>query len=147
MLAATKWLKVHHTDYRVLLALKSIESLLEGAGAHVNAYSLQGLSPEKRARAALARLREKGVAPNVILARAIAVAAWYETSGFRSHEFLEVQTAKVIHRLASGTDISNKVWKFPRKFPRSEGRILRYLGKRVADRAALAIDDRPIMDT
>ena len=144
MSAASKWLKDNHSDFRVQKALKVIQSMLKGAGKHANAYSLFGLPPDERARIALTRLRERGISPSVILQRSIAVAGWFQTEEFRGREFRNVQTAKVLHRLASGTDVSNSYWKFPRKYPRSEGRVLRHFGKWFSDLAEYALDDRNI---
>jgi hypothetical protein len=88
---------------------------------------------------AFARLRESGVQPERLLAIHIAVAALIEDDrgSHRTEEFRQVQTAKAIHRLASGT---HRKWEWPmhdgttrplefHAYPRSSGVVLRVMGR------------------
>lgn len=146
MRIARGWLTAHADDRRVRSALASIAALLQGSGRAENAYSLRGKSPEERARIALARLRVAGVKPNAILGRSIAVTACCATRGIdeRQREYRHVQIAKAVHRLASGTHRTPSGFPLPSKYPRSEGRVLRHLGRQLDDIAALALGDRQI---
>jgi hypothetical protein len=85
----------------------------------------------------------------VILERAIAVVALCEARGVddRQREYRYVQIAKSVHRLASGTHRTTSGFYLPSKYPRSEGQVLRILGQRLDDIAALALDDRSIFET
>lgn len=146
--AARHWLKRHHDDLRVRTATASIDGLLHGAGRAENAYHIRGKLPEARARYALARLRQAEVDPKTILERAIAVTACCKAKGIdeRQREFRRVQIAKSVHRLASGTHRTTSGFPIPSKYPRSEGQILRHMGLWIDDLAALALDDRNIME-
>lgn len=144
--AARSWLKENKTDYRVGKAIQAIRVMLETAGRAETAYSIRGLPAEKRARVALARLREAHVDPKVLLERAIAVIVCCDSRGIddRQREYRFVQIAKSIHRLASGTHRTPSGFYVPPKYPRSEGRVLRYLGQWFDDLAAFALDNREI---
>lgn len=144
--AASRWLRDHEGDRRVVEALASIETLLHNAGRAENAYSLRGKDAKSRARIALARLRNAEVAPEAILERAIAVTACCEAKGIdeRQREYRHVQIAKAVHRLASGTHKTTSGFPLPSKYPRSEGQVLRHLGRWLDDIAAFALDGRGI---
>ncbi len=119
-------------------ALAWLDTLLSTAGKVVPATNLRGMRPAERARVALARLRDAGVKPERLLAIHLAISALTKedpmTPGDRG--FRMVQVAKVSHRLASGF---HQTWDFPlpdgstrpyslHAYPRSAGRVLRYLG-------------------
>lgn len=138
---AFKCIKAHHSDPDVKEALYGIERLYHQAGPKVEAFRLRGMKPEERARAAWARLREKGVDPRKVLAAWLAVEAIIKADKQpeRRPEFKLVQVAKVIHRLASG---SHKRWERERpdgttevqkldKYPASRGLVLRHLGRQL----------------
>lgn len=146
MRAARAWLKNHAGDRRVQSAIACIEALLQGAGRALNAYSLRGKTPAERARIALARLREAGVRPLAILERTIAVSACCAARGIdeRQREYRRVQIAKAVHRLASGTHRTTSGFLLPSKYPRSEGQVLRHLGRLLDEIAALALGGRDI---
>lgn len=141
---ARRWLKHNASDHRVDLGLKAIENLLATAGSAETAYNLRGLSATKRSRVALARLRDASIPPEEILKRSLAVITCCEEEEIADPEYRRVQLAKAVHRLASGTDISNDYWKFPRKYPRPEGRIMRILGAWLEDIALVVKDHRII---
>jgi hypothetical protein len=144
--AAANWLKAHSDDVRVQKALQAIISQLDGAGQEVNAYSLQGAPAKERARFAFARLRNAEVPPDRLLVRLIAVSACCDSKGIdgRQREYRQVQYAKAVHRLASGTHRTTSGFPMPPKYPRSEGQVLRHMGMWLEDIASLALDGRDI---
>lgn len=145
--AANAWLRNHREDRRVLLALQKTVGLLENSGRTENAYSLRGKAAKARARIALARLRTAGVAPETILERAIAVTARCEAKGIdgRQKEYRQVQVAKSVHRLASGTHKTTSGFPMPSKYPRSEGQVLRHIGQWLDEIATFALGGRDIV--
>ncbi|AWL92636.2 hypothetical protein CIT37_10745 [Bradyrhizobium ottawaense] len=102
---------------------------------------LRGLPAERRARIALARLREAGIHPERLLAITIAVHSLIEEAPQVVHRIREwriVAIAKGCHRLAS----VYRPWTFIgadgrvrraaiQAYPRSAGRVLRYLGEMI----------------
>ncbi len=144
--AARAWIRGNRDDFRISRAISSIEGLMQNAGPWENAYSIRGRPPKERANFALARLRKAGIDPAVILERILAVAMCCEARGIdeRQREFRRVQMAKVVHRLASGTHKTTSGFPLPSKYPRSEGNVLRHLGRRLDDIAAFALDGRSI---
>lgn len=140
--AARAWIRGNSDDFRISRAISSIVGLMQNAGPWENAYGIRGRSPKERANFALARLRKAGIDPAVILERILAVALRCEARGIdeRQREFRQVQMAKVVHRLASGTHKTTSGFPLPSKYPRSEGNVLRHLGRRLDDIAAFALD-------
>jgi len=143
---AAQWLRSNRDDMRARQAVGVIEGLLENAGRAENAYGIRGMSPKDRARVALARLRKAEIDPMVILERIIAVTLCFQARGMddRQREFRHVQLAKTVHRLASGTHKTTSGFPLPSKYPRSEGQVLRHIGKRLDDIADYAIGGREI---
>lgn len=136
---ALAWLKANKDDITVKLAIKGIEALYRNAGAHIEAFRLRGLSPQERAKAAWARLRQAKVNPALPLAAMLAVELVIldDPQAERKQHFKWVQAAKLIHRMASG---SHKRWESHskdgkihveelHKYPRSRGRVLIHIGK------------------
>ena len=87
------------------------------------------------------KFREVGIEPERLLAIHMAVAALIEDDrgSHRVTEFRLVQTAKAVHRLASGT---HRVWEWPmddgtvrplhfHAYPRSSGIVLRLIGREI----------------
>lgn len=147
--AAFEWLTLNREKTIVTLALRSIESLYHKAGLHVEAFRLAGRSPEDRARAAWARLREAEVDPRIPLAAWLAVEMMLldDPQAERKAEFKKVQAAKIIHRLASGI---HKKWEREQsdgkvvthelhKYPASRGRVLRHIGSQLEKAAELVV--------
>lgn len=143
--AALEWLRAHERDLDVRHARDAVVALYRSAGPHREAFRLAGLSPEDRARAAWARLREAKVDPLEPIAAwlAIGLAILADPQPERKIEFRRVQAAKLVHRMASGT---HKRWEQDRpggrkvvvqmhRYPASRGRILRHLGEQL-ERAA-----------
>ena len=138
---AAEWTEQHRADVSVAHALIGLRGLLDGAGRAEPAQDIKRLSAARRARVAFARLRDAGVKPERILAIQLAVPALIEDD-YGSHrvtEFRLVQTAKAVHRLASGT---HRHWDFPmddgttrpiafHAYPRSSGIVLRIIGKKI----------------
>lgn len=96
------------------------------------------MSPQERAKAVWARLREAKVEPTAPLATMLAVelVILNDPQAERKENFKWVQAAKLIHRMASG---SHKRWEREasdgkvhveelHKYPRSRGRVLIHIG-------------------
>ncbi|NYG46518.1 hypothetical protein GGD67_003989 [Bradyrhizobium sp. IAR9] len=142
MAAAASYLRPRAKSDRFFkAALSAIALLLEEAGPTEIATRLRGMSPSRRARIALARLRVAGIKPERFVAIVLAVTALIEEDpgSHRTEEFRTVQIAKALHRLASGT---HKRWPFVdhqgrqsqtelHAFPRSSGPVLRLIGRTV----------------
>lgn len=146
--AAARWLKAHGDDVRVSKALQAIASHLNGSGQEVNAYSLRGTPAGERARIAFARLRNAGVPAERLLLRLLAVSACCDAKGIdsRQREYRQVQYAKAVHRLASGTHRTTSGFPIPPKYPRSEGQVLRHIGAWLEDVVSLALGGRNIVE-
>jgi hypothetical protein len=138
---AAEWIEQHRSETRVAYPLMGLKGLLDGAGQPEPAQDIKRLSAARRARVAFARLREAGVKPERILAIQLAIPALIEDDrgSHRVTEFRLVQTAKAVHRLASGT---HRHWDFPmddgttrpiafHAYPRSSGIVLRVIGKEI----------------
>ncbi|WP_244448474.1 hypothetical protein [Bosea sp. LC85] len=137
--AAHRWIAEHRNDIAVTYPLIGLQGLMDGAGQVERAQDIKRLPAAKRARVAFARLREAGVKPERLLAIHMAVAALIEDDR-DSHnvpEFRLVQTAKAVHRLASGT---HSRWEVAlpngttaplaiHNYPRSSGQVLRVMGR------------------
>ncbi|QEE19422.1 hypothetical protein FNA67_04190 [Youhaiella tibetensis] len=127
-------------------SLQGIASYLTGAGEAANAYSLRDKSAKERALIAFARLRDASIPPERILQRVIAVSACCDAKGIdqRQREYRQVQYAKAVHRLASGTHKTTSGFPMPSKYPRSEGQVLRHMGAWLEDIESLALNGRDI---
>lgn len=141
-------------DPFVNAALRGLQDLMDTSGPTEIATRLRGLAPERRAKVALARLREANVKPERLLAIALAVSALIETNPATVHRVREwriVAIAKAAHRirLASGT---HRVWEVRDEkgrvaqrtemhaYPRSSGRVLRHLGEMIEGESELVIN-------
>lgn len=138
--AATSYLRLWAPNDRFIgAAIDAIRTKLAEAGEVEIATRLRGLSADKRAKIALARLRVAGVPAERIVSIVLAVSALIQEdpASHRTKEFRTVQICKAVHRLASGT---HKVWELEdhqgRKgrtefhaYPRSSGRVLRMMGR------------------
>jgi hypothetical protein len=127
-----------------------VQALYEKAGPLVEAYSLRGLKPEERARAAWARLRKAEIDPRLPLAAWIAIEMITrdDRQGVTTNEYKRVQAAKIVHRIVSG---SHKRWETARsdgkvtvtelhKFPMSRGWVLRHIGQQIERATELVVD-------
>jgi len=156
--AVREWLRDNRENAWVSNAAQRVQRLYDGAGSRVEAFRLAGLPPEERARKAWARLRDAGVSPERVIEAwlVIAEAIRRDPAPEERREFKQVQAAKLIHRLASGT---HKRWEreVPRmvgianipikqvtelhKYPHSRGRVLRVLGKNLEEACGLAEEE------
>lgn len=146
---ALDWLKSNTDNITVKLAIKGVEALYGSAGAHIEAFRLNGLSPEERAKAAWARLRVAKVDPIAPLAAMLAIELIIKDDPLaeRKQHFKWVQAAKLVHRMASG---SHRRWEREgddgkihveelHKYPRSRGRVLIHIGQQLERVAELAV--------
>ena len=147
--AALSHVNLHRAhDPYVRAALAGLSELMASAGQATIATRLKGLTPDQRARVALARLREKGTKPARLIAIVLAVHALIDEAPatvHRTREFRIVAIAKAAHRLASGThrrwrDDQGKVLTEMHSYPRSAGRVLRSLGAMLEQACELVID-------
>ena len=136
---ASRWLTANRQAPMVQHVLTALAGMMANAGKAESAYDLNRVKPEKRAKIALARLREAKVAPETLLINAMAVWALFEAEDMdeRMREFREVQIAKLAHRLASATRRTRTGLPMPAKYPPSAGLVLRHLGRMIDDKAAL----------
>jgi hypothetical protein len=153
MKAALSYIALHRDrDVYIRAALDGLDQLMASAGEAIIVTRLRGMPPDQRARVALARLREKGVKPERLLAIPLAVAALIEEAPVVCHRVKEwriVAIAKAAHRLASGyhrvwqvTDDAGNVVQHTElhAYPRSAGRVLRYLGEMIEKECELVLD-------
>lgn len=138
----------HGTDVTLL----RLRHLLDGAGPTEIATRLRGMKPHRRAMIALARMRQAEIAPEVILAKAAAVAAIIaEYATCRTREFFVVQVAKVCHRSRNASGY-HRTWKIEQyngrvseasihAWPRSSGQVLRVMGRLIARECDGFIED------
>ncbi|KQU73113.1 hypothetical protein ASC75_05495 [Aminobacter sp. DSM 101952] len=148
--AAVAWLEVNEGDLWVRNAVERVEGLYRAAGPHVEAFRLRGLSPEERARAAWARLRKAKVDPRRVVAAWLAVELVIraDPQAEMKIEFKQVQAAKLVHKLASGT---HKRWgEGPgatelHVYPRSRGRVLWHLGMALQEATELLLDHHDLL--
>nr|AWL92636.1 hypothetical protein CIT37_10745 [Bradyrhizobium ottawaense] len=139
--AARSFIRLNRADPYVSHALTALGVLMASAGPAEIGSRLRGLPAERRARIALARLREAGIHPERLLAITIAVHSLIEEAPQVVHRIREwriVAIAKGCHRLAS----VYRPWTFIgadgrvrraaiQAYPRSAGRVLRYLGEMI----------------
>jgi hypothetical protein len=157
--AAVEWLIVNASDPWAQSAVKAVRGLYDRAGPHVEAFRLRGLSPEQRARAAWARLRKDAVDPRLPVAAWIAVemAIRADLQPDNKPEYRQVQAAKLVHRLASGSHRrwengyavlgakdkgTMRVSKELHVYPKSRGRVLRWIGADLEKAVELLVDHR-----
>lgn len=153
-----KWLKANKGDRWLRNAIQRIEGLYSNSGRFEEAFRLAGMKPKERARKAWARLRQADVAAEKVvecwLVAELAVRLDEQPDGTR--EFKQVQAAKLVHRLASG---SHRRWeRVPQfggggvqhrpaevtelhKYPHSRGRVLRYIGGDMEEACGLVVSE------
>lgn len=143
--AAESVVKANAAEQYIRWSLASISSLLASAGPVRRVVDLGKLSPETKAKASLAMLRERNVPPERILAVTLAVLAAITEDPFGPGGdrvlFRRVQIAKALRRRASGTHVvyegTGIRWD---RYPRSSGRVLEHLGAVVEAACEFAID-------
>ena len=138
---AAEWIEEHREEIPVAYPLMGLMGLLEGSGRAERAQDIKRLPAASKARIAFARLREAGIEPERLLAINMAVGALIEddNGSHRVEEFRLVQTAKAVHRLASGNH-GHYEWPMAdgtlrpvhtHNYPRSSGIVLRVIGKEI----------------
>jgi hypothetical protein len=139
---AKAWLRANREHPAVAMALAWLEGLLANAGRAEMAQDIKRRPAADRAKVAFARLRDAGIKPERVLAIYLGVRALIEDDrgSHRVREFRIVQTAKALHRLASGT---HKSWKFDTGkgvvpvrmdvYPKSSGLVLRRIGEAIEE--------------
>lgn len=147
--AALAWLEANRSDAYVANAVDRVATLLRASGAHVEAFRLRGLSPQERAKAAWARLRKANIDPLRVVAAWLAVEMIIrdDPQAERKAEFKQVQAAKLVHRMASGT---HKRWGEGATatelhvYPRPRGRVLRHIGETLEQAIELLVQHRTV---
>ncbi len=143
--AALAWVRANEANTVVAHAIERVRGLYASAGPHVEAFRLRGLTPVQRARAAWARLRKAERDPREVVAAWLAIERAIEgdPQPVRTREFKHVQTAKLIHRMASG---SHRRWNQPQGvvemhvYPHSRGQVLRHIGAALEEACELLRD-------
>lgn len=141
--SAARWIRKHHKQTAVHYTLLGLQGLLDASGKVEAAMNIKRRPAALRAKVAFARLREAGIKTERLLATHIGVSALIadDPDSHRITEYRLVQTAKAVHRLASGT---HRVWQFPmvdgttrplamHVYPKSSGRVLRAMGKELEE--------------
>jgi hypothetical protein len=104
---AQRWINAElaQGNVRIQGARTAIWGIMQTSGNVPAAMDTKRWSAEAKAKAAWARLREAPIDPSRILASHTAMVTLLadDTWAPRSHEYVLVQSAKAIHRLASGT--------------------------------------------
>ena len=148
--AALLWIMYNPDNVWVKNSIQRVLGLYRSAGPHVEAFRLTGKLPRERAKAHWARLREHSVDPRLPLAvwLAVEMVILDDPQAVKTDEYKQVQAAKVVHRMASGT---HKRWDQQRRggrtrvvelhvYPRSRGRVLRYIGEDLEGAVELLAD-------
>ena len=136
--SALRWLRANQERLEVSGAEHRVKRLLLTAGPAEPAFRLRGMKPRERATVAWARLRANRVDPLRPVAAWLAIERTIasDPEADTRPEFARVQSAKLVHRMASGT---RKVWEQPGQdaskrvtrlevYPRSRGQVLRHIG-------------------
>jgi hypothetical protein len=145
--AAHKWLKDHATDPNVTRVIGALDALIVDSGRAESANHARWKTPDGKARIALARLREAGKRGEQLLAITLTIKATISATGPRGDtEFMQVQIAKMVHRLASGTHIKSAIYGNTSKYPRPEGFVMRILGHMVEDIGGIVADWETVQD-
>lgn len=135
---------MHRQDGLTVAVVAELNALMAGSGRAESAYDLRWMPASEKARVALARLHEANVPGVRLLEIALSISARIADRGPSDPEFRNVQIAKSIHRLASGTHKTTSGLRLPSKYPHSSGQVLRIVGRRVQDVAAIVANDDAI---
>jgi hypothetical protein len=102
-----RWIKAEAAlgNVRVKSALFALWSLMETAGRAPPAMDIAHWSPEQKAKACFARLREASITSERIMSSHMGIVAYLsdDTWAPQSRDYAHTQTANAIWRLASGT--------------------------------------------
>lgn len=145
--ASLRWIAEHDSEPDLLRTIKELDWLIATSGEAGNAYSTRNRTPEGKAKAVFARLREANKTGRQLLVIALTIRAITSDIGPRGNpEFLQVQIAKMVHRLAPYVHRTESGFPLPAKYPRAEGIFLRIVGRRVEEAAAPATGREVILD-
>lgn len=137
--AAKQWIREHKADFMVTQVISALDNMIAGSGRAKSAYDLRWLSPDERAQQVIARLREAGILGGRLLEFTLTIKAAIAEIGPRGNpEFMQVQIAKMAHRLNSGTTRTPSGLPMRPKYPRPEGHFMRALGHMIEDLAGIA---------
>lgn len=154
--AALAWLTANEDNFWVRNAVERVHGLYQGAGPHEEAFRLRGKTAHQRTKIHWARLRKAAIDPYLVIAAwlSIEMILQNDPQPVRTKEFKRVQAAKLVHRMASG---SHRRWEqevrdlnHPGRmklhvtelhvYPRSRGRVLRYIGQDLEQAVELLVD-------
>lgn len=139
MLAVQRFVAAKQQDRYVIAAESNVALLLQHSGAAYRVADLQYLPASDKAQAALARMRTRYVHPKKLLSIALAVSAAVLDDPVRPigvpDEFRITQIGKRALRTASGYHAVYGPRSRYDRYPRSAGKMLRLLGKKLDDAA------------
>ena len=137
--AAKRWLGEHRADPMTARVISALDAMIARSGPAKSAHDLRWLSPQDRADQVISRLREAGIPGKRLLEFTLTIKAAMADIGPRANpEFMQVQIAKMAHRLNSGTTRTPSGLPMRPKYPRPEGRFMRVLGHMIEDLAGIA---------
>jgi hypothetical protein len=137
--AAIQWVQNNRHDHYVSKVIATLDAMIQNSGPSKSAYDLRWLSSGDRSRQVLARLRDAGIGGDRLLEITLTIkAAISELGPHGNPEFMQVQIAKLAHRLNSGTTQTRSGLPVPPKYPRPEGAFMRVLGHAIGDIASIA---------
>lgn len=141
-LAADRYLRAHAADFWIAAALNGLRATLDGAGPNERVVDVLRMSPARKARAALARMRTNGVPAERLLRIYFAVSACVVEDviqpGLDGDEYRLTQIGKAAMRTASGYhSVYGQNSRYDR-YPRSGGQALRIIGRTIDDVCMLA---------
>lgn len=136
--AAESYLKANLADFWIAHALLAIQGLLDGAGPVERIVDLKHMKPDRKARAAFARLRRAEVPPLRLLVDHLAITGAVQEDPIRPggepDDYRLTQIGKAALRKASGYHSVYGPNSRYDVYPRSAGILLRVLGQKL-DRA------------
>ncbi len=143
--AASSWLRRNRAGPEVHVAREQIHDLLASSGDAIIALRLRSLPPGKRAQVALARLRDAGTKPELLIAVCMAVHALAREAPAvcrpRNRDWLLCAVGKACSRRRGGSGThqrwtdpdSGRVLSERHTYPRVLGKMLRRLGALIED--------------
>jgi hypothetical protein len=136
--AAECYLKANLSDFWVAHALQAIQGLLDSAGAVQRMVDVKRMTPDRKARAAFARLRRAEVPPLRLLVDHLAITGAVQEDPIRAggepDDYRLTQIGKAALRKASGYHAVYGPNSRYDVYPRSAGLALRIMGREL-DRA------------
>ena len=151
-MAAERWIKRHREKPEVQHSLTELSGLYFTVGRKFEkAWDLRLKRPLARAYNIVAKWNATSIERERVLATVIAtsIALDLDSQGPHGELYRDVQMAKSLHRLSSGTAIRLSDGSVvARKYPASRGRVLRHLGPLVSQRclSVLAIKEEVLAE-